>query len=64
MVKNPPAFAGDMRDVGSVPRLRRSPARGHDNSLQYPCLENPMDRGTRWAIVQWVAKGQKWTEAT
>ena len=59
MVKNPPAFAGDMRVVGSIPRLRRSPARGHDNSLQYSCLENPMDRGAWWDAVHRVAKS--WT---
>ena len=44
MVKNPPANAGDLRDVGTVPGLGRSPGRGHSNTLQYSCLENPMDR--------------------
>ena len=29
---------------------------GHGNPLQYSCLENPMDRGTWWATVRWVAK--------
>ena len=29
VVKNPPANAGDMRDMGSVPGLRRSPGEGH-----------------------------------
>ena len=43
VVKNPPANAGDIRDVGSVPGLGRSPGGGCDN--QYSCLENPMDRG-------------------
>ena len=43
MVKNPPASAGD---VGSLPRLGRSPGEGNDNPLQYSCLGNPMDRGT------------------
>ena len=28
--------------------------------LQYPCLENPMDRGALWAIVHGVAKS--WTQ--
>ena len=45
VVKNPPAKAGDIRDVGSVPGLGRSPGGGHDNPLQYSCLENPMGRG-------------------
>ena len=41
MVKNPPASAGDRRDTGSIPGLGRSPGEGHDNLLQYSCLENP-----------------------
>ena len=45
VVKNPPANAGDIRDVGSVPGLGRSPGGGHGNPLQYSCLENPKDRG-------------------
>ena len=42
MVKNLPANAGD---AGSTSGLGRSPGGGHVNPLQYPCLENPMDRG-------------------
>ena len=49
-VKNPLANAGDVQDVGSIPGLRRSPGGGRDNPLQYSCLENPMDRGSWWAI--------------
>ena len=45
MVKNPHANSGDIRDVGSIPGLGRSPGGGHGNLLQYSCLENPMDRG-------------------
>ena len=45
VVKNPPAIAGDVRDVGSIPGSRRSPGGEHDNPLQYSCLENSMDRG-------------------
>ena len=45
VVKNPSASAGDIRDLGWIPGWRRSPGRGHDNPLQYSCLENPMDRG-------------------
>ena len=45
VVKNPPAIAGDIRDTGSIPGLGRSAGGGHDNPLQYSCLENPMDRG-------------------
>ena len=45
MVKNPPANAGDVRDVGSTPGWRRSPGEGNGNPFQYSWLENPMDRG-------------------
>ena len=45
VVKNSLASAGDIRDVGSVPGLGRSPGGGSGNPLQYSCLENPMDRG-------------------
>ena len=41
MVKNPPANAGDIRDLGSIPGLGRSPRGGHGSPLQYSCLENP-----------------------
>ena len=43
-------------DLGSIPGLGRSPREGNDNPLQYPCLENPMDRGAWWAAVHGVAK--------
>jgi len=33
VVKNAPANAGDLRDVGSIPELRRSPGGGHGNPL-------------------------------
>jgi len=44
VVKNPPANAGDIRDVGSIPGLGISPREGNGNPLQYSCLENPMNR--------------------
>ena len=44
MVKNPPANAGDIRDMGLKPVSGRSPGGGHDNSLQYSCLENPHEQ--------------------
>ena len=58
MVKNTPANAGDIRGVGSSPESERSPGGGHGNPLQYPCLENPMDRGAWWATVHGVTKSQ------
>ena len=39
--KSPPAYAGD---TGSTPESGRSPGKGNGKSLQYACLENPMDR--------------------
>ena len=56
MVKNLPAKAGDIRDMGSVPGSGRSPGGGHGNHLQYSCLENPMDRGAWQAMVHGVAE--------
>ena len=56
VVKNPPANAGDIRDVGSIPGLERSPGGQHGNPLQDYCLENPMDRGDWRATVHGVAK--------
>ena len=58
VVKNPPANAGDSRDMGSVPGLGRSPGEGNSNSLQYFCLEN--SRGPWQAMVPGVAKSWTW----
>ena len=60
MVKNLPANAGFIKDVGSIPRSGRSPGEGHCHPLQYSCLENPMDRGAWWATVHGIAKS--WTQ--
>ena len=61
VVKNTPTNAGDIRDMGSIPGLGRSPGGGHGNPLQY-CLENPMNRKAwrRRAIVHGVTKSQAW----
>ena len=58
VVKNPPANAGDARDEGLIPGSGRSPRGGHENSHQWSCLENPMDRGAWRAVVHGVAKGR------
>ena len=63
MVKNPPANAGDIRDVGPIPGLGRSPGEENGNPHQYSCIENPMDRGAWWATVHGVTESDK-TEAT
>ena len=51
---NPPANAGDARDTGLIPGSKRSPGGGNGNSLQYSCLENPMERGVCEATVYGV----------
>ena len=58
LVKNPPANAGDGRDISLTPESERSPGEGHGNPLQYSCLENSVDRGAWWATVRGVAKSQ------
>ena len=60
VVKNPPANAGDSRDVGLIPGLGRFPGGEHGNPLLYSCLENPIDRGTWWAMVHRVSKSWIW----
>ena len=45
MVKNLPANAGDIGDPHLIPELEGSPGEGNGNSIQYSCLEDPMDRG-------------------
>ena len=52
VVKNPPASAGDVRDVGSIPVSKISPGKGNGNS----CLENPMGRRAWWATIPWGRK--------
>ena len=47
-------------DWSLIPGWGRSPGEGNDNSLQYSCLENPMDGGAWWATVQGVAKSRTW----
>ena len=57
MVKNLPANE-DVRDVGLIPELGRSPGEVNGNPLQYSCLENSMDRGAWWATVHGVTKSR------
>ena len=56
MVKNQPAMQefeeAQFRSLGQ----EDSPGGGHGDSLQYPCLDNPMDRGAWWATVHWFTK--------
>ena len=59
MVKNLPVNVGDIRDTFLIPGSGRSPGGGDGNPLQYSCLENPMGRGTRGAIVHGAIESGK-----
>ena len=63
VVKNLPTSAGDIRDMGLIPGLGRSPGGGHGNPLQYSCLENPMNRGV-WGATVHRATQSDTTEVT
>ena len=54
VVKNLPANAEDIRDLGSIPGSGRSPGGGHGNPLQYSYLDNAMDRGAWRATIHRV----------
>ena len=56
MIKNLPANAGDIEDMGSISGSGRSPGGGNDHPLQYACLGNPMDRGAWQAVSLWACK--------
>ena len=59
VVKNLPVVnAGDVRDLGSIPGLGRSPGGGNGNPLWYSFLENPADRGVWSATVHEVTKSR------
>ena len=61
VVKNPPANAGDSKDLSSIPSSGRSPGEGDENPLQYSYLENPMDRGA-WRASPWGCRESDITE--
>ena len=57
--------ASNAGDLGSIPGSGSSPGEGNGNSLEYSCLENPMDGGAWWATVHGVAKSQtQWDDFT
>ena len=60
VVNNPPANAGDARDMGLIPASGRSLGEGHGNLFQYSYLENPMDRGAWRATVHRIIKSWTW----
>ena len=43
-------------DLGLTPGSGRSSGEGNGNPLQYPRLENPMDRGSWWATIHGIAE--------
>ena len=64
MIKNPPANSGDVKDVGPMPGLGRSPRGGHGNPLQYSCLENPHIQRSLAGYSQQGRKESYMTELT
>ena len=58
VIKNPPANAGDRRDLGSTAGWRRSPGGGHGHAIRYSCLEKPWKKEDCWVSVHRVAKSQ------
>ena len=60
VVKNVSANARVLRDVGSILGLGRSPGGRHGNTIQYSCLKNPMDRGTRQVMVHRITQSWIW----
>ena len=58
MVNNPPANAGDTRDLSSISVSGRSPGEENGNPLYYSCLGNPTDRGAWQFTVHGVIKNQ------
>ena len=63
-VKNPPANVRDIKDVGSIPGVGRSPGGGHGNSLQYSCLENTHGQRSLVDYSPWGCKESDTTEVT
>ena len=53
LIKN---LLANLEDVGSITGLRSFSGEGNSNPLQYPCLENTMDRGAWWVTVHGVAE--------
>ena len=62
MVKNLPVNAGHAGDTCSTPGSGRYPGEEIGNTLQYSCLENPMDRGAWWASLH--REGHKESDMT
>ena len=55
--------AYNMGDPDLIHESGRCPGAGHNNPLQYSCLENSMDRGASQATIHWIAKSWTWQKA-
>ena len=64
VIRNLPAYAGNVRDSGLILGFGRSPGGGNDYPRQYFCLGNSMDRRDWWATVHGAAKRSDTTEHT
>ena len=62
--KEPSANAEDLRDMGQIPELGRSPGGGHSNPLQYSCLENAHGQRSLVGYCPWGHKESPLTEVT
>ena len=58
VVKNPPANSRDVGGSGAIPGLGRSLGGGHGSTLQFPGLENLMDRRAWSPVVHRVAQSR------
>ena len=64
MVKNPLTKEADRRDEGLIPELGSSPGRGHGNSFQYSCHENPHGQRSLAGYSPWHHREPDMTEET
>ena len=62
VVKTLPTQAGDIKEVGLIPELGRSPGGGNGNPLQYSCLENPHRQRSLAGYSPWGLKESDMTE--
>ena len=62
MVKNVPANAGDLRDMGCIPGSGRSHGGGHGNPLQYSCLKKFHGQRSLVGYSPWGHKESDMTE--
>ena len=64
VVRNLPVNAGDVRGVGLILGLGKSPGGGHGDPFQYSCLENPHSQRSLTGYSPWGHKESDMTEMT